>query len=258
MDLKNIIEAALFAAGGPLSVERLEGLFAIHEQPGRAAIHEALEALREEWSVRGVELCEVGSGYRFQVKSEVAPWVSRLWEERPSRYSRALLETLALIAYRQPITRAEIEEIRGVSVSTSIVKTLQEREWIRVVGHRDVPGRPAMYATTRQFLDYFGLASLDELPTLAELRDIDTINAELELGLSERSAEAPPIVREDDVQGAVEETVLRTDAGSETALAPPAREVSATGDDGAGDEMADDELCEADSLTRANALVEDR
>lgn len=181
--LKNVIESALFAAGGPLSVERLESLFTPDEpdeQPGREAIRAALDALRVEWEPRGIELVEVASGFRFQVRATMAPWVSRLWEERPTRYSRALLETLALIAYRQPITRAEIEDIRGVSVSSSIVKTLLEREWVRVVGHRDLPGRPALYATTRQFLDYFNLKSLDDLPTLAELKDIDSINTELQ------------------------------------------------------------------------------
>ena len=132
---------------------------------------------------RGFELLEVAGGFRFQVRQSLSPWVVRLWHERPQKYSRALLETLALIAYRQPITRGEIEEIRGVAVSTNIIKTLHEREWIRVVGHRDVPGRPAMYATTRQFLDYFNLKSLDQLPALAEIRDLETLNAEL--GFSE-------------------------------------------------------------------------
>ena len=143
-----------------------------------------------------LDLVEVASGYRIQVKQDMEPWVSRLTEEKPARYSRALLETLALIAYRQPITRGEIEDIRGVSVSSSIVKTLQEREWVRIVGHRDVPGRPAMYGTTKQFLDYFNLKGLDDLPTLMELRDIDTINAELELSMPgevpEQQAEQAP------------------------------------------------------------------
>ncbi|QKT04764.1 SMC-Scp complex subunit ScpB [Ectothiorhodospiraceae bacterium 2226] len=181
-ELKHIVEAALLAAGEPLSVERLLGLFGTDEPPARREVLEALEHLGEDCAGRGIELQEVASGWRLQVRQDLAPWVSRLWEERPARYSRALMETLALIAYRQPITRAEIEDIRGVSVSTQIVKTLLEREWVRVVGHRDVPGRPALYGTTRTFLDYFGLSSLDELPTLAELRDIDRINAELDLG----------------------------------------------------------------------------
>ena len=192
--LKQIIEAALFAADGPLTVDQLLSLFPEEEgRPERDAVGRALEALAEECASRGVELKEVSSGLRFQVRPELAPWVSRLWEERPARYSRALLETLALVAYRQPITRGEIEDIRGVSVSTNIIKTLQEREWVRVVGHRDVPGRPAMYGTTKGFLDYFNLKSLDELPTLAELRDIDSINAELDLPApGEVEAEAGP------------------------------------------------------------------
>ncbi|GAB4347921.1 MAG: hypothetical protein Kow006_08060 [Gammaproteobacteria bacterium] len=177
--LKNIVEAALLAAGEPLSIDQLQRLFVEAEAPPRDELRAALKTLAEEYEGRGIELKEVGSGFRIQTRSEMSEWVSRLWEERPPRYSRALLETLALIAYRQPITRGEIEEIRGVSVSTNIVKTLLEREWVRVVGHRDVPGKPAMYGTTRQFLDYFNLKSLNELPTLAEIRDIDSINAEL-------------------------------------------------------------------------------
>lgn len=181
--LKNIIEGALLAAGQPLNMDALLGLFAEMECPERDSIRAALQSLTEDYKDRGVELKEVGSGFRLQVREELAPWIARLWVDRPSRYSRALLETLALVAYRQPITRGEIEDIRGVSVSSSIMKTLQERDWIKVVGHRDVPGKPAMYGSTRQFLDYFNLKSLDELPTLAELRDIDSINAELEFDL---------------------------------------------------------------------------
>ncbi|MGD2084499.1 MAG: SMC-Scp complex subunit ScpB [Chromatiales bacterium] len=179
--VKQIVEAALLAAGKPLGIGELLELFAEEERPDRTRIREALEHLEQEYQGRGMELREVASGFRIQVRAEYAPWVSRLWEEKPARYSRALMETLALVAYRQPVTRAEIEDIRGVSVSTNIVKTLLEREWIRVVGHRDVPGRPALYATTREFLDYFGLKSLDELPTLAEIRDLDSINRELDL-----------------------------------------------------------------------------
>jgi segregation and condensation protein B len=179
--VKQIVEAALLAAGRPLSIDQLLELFLEDERPEQARIREILGHLQEEYQGRGMELREVASGFRIQVRAEFAPWVSRLWQEKPARYSRALLETLALVAYRQPVTRAEIEDIRGVSVSTNIVKTLMEREWIRVVGHRDVPGKPALYATTREFLDYFGLKSLDELPTLAEIRDLDSINRELDL-----------------------------------------------------------------------------
>lgn len=181
--LTQIIEGALLAAGRPLTVAQLANLFEEQERPENTAIREALEEVSARCEDRGFELQEVSSGFRFQVRQSLSPWVARLWHERPQRYSRALLETLALIAYRQPITRGEIEEIRGVAVSSNIIKTLHEREWIRVVGHRDVPGRPAMYATTRQFLDYFNLKNLDQLPALAEIRDLDTLNAEL--GFSE-------------------------------------------------------------------------
>lgn len=189
---KNIIEAALLSAGQPLSVDRLLSLFLDESQPTREEISLALNMLAEECAGRGVELKEVSSGYRYQAKQDYAQWISRLWEEKPARYSRALLETLALIAYRQPITRGEIEDIRGVAVGTNIMKTLLERDWVKVVGHRDVPGKPAMYATTRVFLDYFNLKSLSELPTLAEIRDIDSINAELDLvdpGTPEQAAD---------------------------------------------------------------------
>lgn len=171
--LKPIIEAALLAASQPLTVAQLGELFAEEDQVDREAIARALEALCEDCDGRGVELREVASGFRYQVRQDVHPWVSRMWTEKPSRYSRALLETLALIAYRQPITRPEIEQIRGVVVSSSIIKTLEEREWIRVVGHRDVPGRPALFGTTRAFLDYFNLKALDELPPLSEIRDME-------------------------------------------------------------------------------------
>ena len=177
---KNVIEVALFAAGRPLSIDNLSALFDEKSvRPDRAAIRAALDALKEECAHKGLELKEVASGFRFQIKQEYAEWIGRLWAERPTRYSRALLETLALIAYRQPITRAEIEDVRGVGMSSSIMKTLLEREWIRVLGHREVPGRPAMYGTTRKFLDYFNLKNLAELPPLAELRPEDTIQEDL-------------------------------------------------------------------------------
>lgn len=182
LPLKNIIEAALLAAGRPMTADELLEVFVEEERPVRAQLREILEALRADYADRGIELTEVANGFRIQVRQALAPWISRLWEERPARYSRALLETLALIAYRQPITRGEIEDVRGVTVSTHIIKTLQDRNWIRMVGHRDVPGHPEMFGTTREFLDYFSLKSLDELPTLAALRDIDSLNVELDLG----------------------------------------------------------------------------
>ncbi len=179
--INHIVEAALMAAGRPLKIDELISIFGDHERPGRDVIRGALDSLREQYEGRGIELTEVASGFRIQVRQEMSDWLSRLWTERPPRYSRALLETLALIAYRQPITRGDIEDIRGVSVSTNIIRTLLERQWVRVVGHRDVPGRPAMYATTREFLDYFGLKRLDDLPSLAELRDFESLNVELDL-----------------------------------------------------------------------------
>jgi segregation and condensation protein B len=188
--LVQIIEGALLAAGKPLTLAQLAELFEEHERPAKEDIRDALVTVGERCEDRGYELREVASGYRFQVREALGPWIGRLWHERPQKYSRALLETLALIAYRQPITRGEIEEIRGVAVSSNIIKTLHEREWIRVVGHRDVPGRPAMYATTRQFLDYFNLKSLDQLPALAEIRDLETLTAELGFAEADRGAAA--------------------------------------------------------------------
>ncbi|MCE8033403.1 MAG: SMC-Scp complex subunit ScpB [Halomonas sp.] len=168
--LDEILEAALLAAAEPLSLERLEGLFDDHERPQRRSLREALERVAARHDRGAMELIETASGYQLRIRPRLSPWVSRLWDERPQRYSRALLETLALIAYRQPVTRGDIEEVRGVAVSSSIMRTLAERGWIRVVGHRDVPGRPAVYATTRQFLDDFGLKTLDELPPMHELK----------------------------------------------------------------------------------------
>lgn len=178
--LKNIIESAMFAAQRPLSVDEMVALFDGSEwTPERKAIREALATLAEDWQERGIELKEVSTGFRFQVRKEYSGWLGSLWSERPPRYTRALLETLALIAYRQPITRGEIEDVRGVSVSPSIIKTLTDREWIRVLGHRDVPGRPELFGTTNQFLENFNLKSLDQLPPLSEIRDIDNIPDDL-------------------------------------------------------------------------------
>ncbi len=179
--LKNILEALLLTSVEPLSLATIASVFSDEEQPGNAKIDKALQELGADYEERGLELKEVASGYRLQVRQEVSPWVSRLWEERPQRYSRALLETLALIAYRQPITRGDIEEVRGVSVRSNIIRTLQEREWIRVIGHRDVPGKPALFGTTKVFLDYFNLMSLDDLPSLAEIMDMGSLEPELDL-----------------------------------------------------------------------------
>jgi segregation and condensation protein B len=171
--LKPIIEAALLASSQPMTVHQLGDLFNEGDDVDHEQIARSLEALTGDCAGRGIELKEVASGFRYQVRQDVHPWISRMWTERPSRYSRALLETLALIAYRQPITRPEIEQIRGVVVSSNIIKTMEEREWIRVVGYRDVPGKPALFGTTRAFLDYFNLKSLDQLPPLSEIRDME-------------------------------------------------------------------------------------
>ena len=172
-ELASLLEAFLLASGKPQSLERLFELFEEGERPEPPVFKKALELLRKSCDGRAFELKEVASGYRLQIREKYSPWVGRLWEERPQRYSRAMLETMALIAYRQPITRGEIEDVRGVAVNSHIVKTLLEREWIRVVGYRDVPGKPAMFATTKGFLDHFNLKSLDELPPLAELRELE-------------------------------------------------------------------------------------
>lgn len=191
--LKRVIEAVLMAAAQPLSLSQLAALFTEEESVDNEQLLAALQALAEDCDQRGIELKEVASGYRYQIREDVHIYVTRLWTERQTKYSRALLETLALIAYRQPITRAEIEQIRGVAVSTSIVKTLEEREWVRVVGYRDVPGRPALFGTSRNFLDYFNLKSLDELPPLAEIRDLDEYDPQLDLApVVPPSLELPP------------------------------------------------------------------
>lgn len=182
--LRNVIEAAMLAAGKPLSVNELAQLFDEDARPESALLKAALAELAAEYDGRGIELRETASGWRISVRAELAREVSRLWPERPQRYSRALLETIALIAYRQPITRAEIESVRGVAVNPNIVKTLMERNWVRVVGHRDVPGRPELLGTTRDFLDYFGLRSIEELPPLAELKSMADLNPQLDLPVS--------------------------------------------------------------------------
>src|SRR5579862_5829601 len=188
--VRNVIEAALLAAGTPLPLGELARLFSEPTRPGTQELRAALEALAAEYAGRGIELKETASGFRIQVRRELASEISRLWPERAPRYSRALLETLALIAYRQPITRAEIEAVRGVAVNPNIIRTVIERNWVRVVGHRDVPGHPELLGTTREFLDYFGLRSLDELPPLAELKAMGDINLQLALSGDEVAGEA--------------------------------------------------------------------
>lgn len=216
--LRQIIEGTILAAGQPMTVARLLDLFDEAVAPTKDEILAALADIQAACEGRGFELKEVASGWRFQVRDNLAPWVNRLWEEKPQKYSRALLETLSLIAYRQPITRGDIEEIRGVAVSSHIMKTLLERDWVKVIGHRDVPGRPSLYATTRQFLDYFNLKSLDELPSLSEIRDLDELNPVLDLGeagLGEKDTDPPipdeqPVATLDELESELEQVDTKT------------------------------------------------
>lgn len=211
-ELIRILQALLLAAREPLSQDRLLALFTDAERPSREVLKEALQRLQKEAEGTSQELVELASGYRYQIRADYASWVSRLWEEKPPRYSRALLETLALIAYRQPVTRGEIEEVRGVSVSSQIIRTLEEREWIRVVGHREVPGRPALYATTRQFLDYFNLQSLNALPPLDEIRELAEVD-ELEWQDDLDKAPVSPLLElpEDDQDGVDDQAMTPAD-----------------------------------------------
>lgn len=218
--LKRILEALVMASSTPINLERMLAVFPEHEQPSAEELRAALDALAQDYAGTSIELKEVSSGFRFQVRKEYAEWVTKLWEEKPARYSRALLETLALVAYKQPITRGEIEKIRGVSVSTQIMKTLLEREWVTIVGHRDVPGKPAIYATSKQFLDYFNLKSLEELPPLAEIRDLDTLNGELELRMpTDEGEEMPDTSDATDKERVVNLAVEDTDADTDVAEA---------------------------------------
>lgn len=209
IELKNIIEAALLVAGQPLTIEKMLTMFPSESAPTREEIRAVLEMLEEEYAERVVELKQIDRSWRFQTRDKYAPWITRLAEERPVRYSRALLETLAIIAYRQPVTRGDIENIRGVSVSTDIIKTLIGREWIRQVGVRNVPGRPALYGSTREFLEHFNLKNLEELPPLSALRDLDAISNDLNmrLDLEQRADGAPAGVTagEEESQGELEQ-----------------------------------------------------
>lgn len=191
--MQAIIEAALMVAGRPLTIASLQQLFGDEERPSTSDIKAMLTAIKTRHEASGIELQEIASGYRFQAKAEFSPWLAKLWEERSPRYSRAFLETLAIIAYKQPITRAEIEEIRGVTVSSNIMKTLQEREWIRVLGYREVPGKPAIYGTTKEFLDYFNLKSLIDLPTLAEFKNLEAQEAQLQVQLALENSKLGPV-----------------------------------------------------------------
>ena len=234
--LKNTVEAALLAAGRPLDVAAVRDLFDEFERPEVDEVREAFASLAADYEGRAVEIVEVASGFRVQVRSSFAGPVSRLWQERPTRYSRALLETLAIIAYRQPITRAEIEDVRGVAVNPNIVKTLTERGWVRVVGTREVPGRPELLGTTREFLDYFGLKSLDALPSLAELKDMDNVGVQLEF--LERPTVAAALVADATPEAPVAEVpVLTVLEGGLAAVADADADAEADADADADEEV---------------------
>jgi len=224
--LKNVIEAALLAAGNPVPLTELQRLFEEAVRPDTGELRAALDALAAEYAGRGIELKETAGGFRIQVRRELAPEISRLWPERAARYSRALLETLALIAYRQPITRAEIEAVRGVAVNPNIIRTVIERNWVRVVGHRDVPGHPELLGTTRDFLDYFSLKSLDELPPLAQLQAMAEVN--LQLALPQDEPESAPVAEDsaadggDADEGTDEDELSADGGGSRELVAAPA------------------------------------
>lgn len=259
--IKNILEAILLATDRTLSVPQLEALFELDEErPTRDEIRQALHEMAEDYESRGYELKQVSSGYRLQVRQEYATWVGRLWEEKPARYTRALLETLALIAYRQPITRGEIEEVRGVSVSSNIIKTLLERDWIKVLGHKDVPGKPSLYGTTKAFLDYFNLKSLDQLPTLAEIKDLDSIHPELALDENATTGEDAENVEtpaDDDTQAG------DTQAGDTQAQAEPEDGVASLSEDDTEvetveAELHEDEQGEAELAEAEKDFVEDK
>ena len=203
MEIKRIVEAIIFAANRPMTVKQIQQVFPEIEQPELIEILGAIESITEDYRDRPIELKHVASGYRFQVRQELARWVSRLFEEKPPRYSRALLETLAIIAYRQPVTRGDIEDIRGVSVSTSIIQTLLEREWVKVVAHKEAPGRPSLYGTTKQFLDYFNITNLNNLPTLQEIQDLDLSLDNPQYIVQEESEKQTPDEQDDSTQAAI-------------------------------------------------------
>ena len=225
-----IVEAALLASNQPLTVVQLNALFPLDEPAPDGSVQQALDTLQADAASRGIELVEVGSGWRYQVQADVHAWVARLWTERQTKYTRATLETLALIAYRQPITRGEIEQVRGVATNSNIIKALEEREWIRVVGHRDMPGRPELLGTTKGFLDYFGLKRLDELPPLSELKDFGELDPQLDF-------DAPPIAANTPVEGDVD---VGSEAGMEIDIEIDALEVEVDGEP-AGDAANDDD-----------------
>jgi segregation and condensation protein B len=245
--VKNVIEAALLAAGRPLAMEELVSVFDERDGSNAGEVQSAIAALQSEYETRGLELLEVASGFRIQIRAAVAEPVSRLWQERPTKYSRAMLETLALVAYRQPITRGEIEQIRGVAVNPNIIKTLLERNWIRVIGHRDVPGRPELLGTTREFLDYFSLKKLDDLPTLAQLKELEDLRVQLSLPGAD-----PQVAPTADMSAQDEEKEAKSGSSDSAAAADGPEEDSADALASADDE---DDAGTHNALPRTQGLV---
>ncbi len=257
--LKNILEAVLLGADRTLTVVHMEGLFELDEErPTRDEIRKALHEMADDYETRGYELKQVASGFRLQVRQKYATWVGRLWEEKPARYTRALLETMSLIAYRQPITRGEIEEVRGVSVSSNIIKTLMERDWIKVLGHKDVPGKPTLYGTTKEFLDYFNLKTLDQLPTLAEIKDLESIHPELELdddaNTSNDLEKSDENLKDDDIDNAsdasTDDTSMEADSIDESVNEVDAAESELD------DETASSEITSGETMSEDEHVVE--
>ncbi|MBX3711247.1 MAG: SMC-Scp complex subunit ScpB [Lysobacter sp.] len=244
-----IVEAALLAATQPLTLAQLRGLFTLDEPAPEGSIEQALADLGEQCATRGIELVETASGWRFQVQHDVHAWVARLWTERQTRYTRATLETLAIIAYRQPITRGEIEQVRGVAVSSNIIKALEEREWIRTVGHRDVPGKPELLGTTKIFLDYFGLKSLDQLPPLSELKDF----GELDPQLSFNDPDAPKAAADGSIAAGVQDIAASDDNRDDHAANDDdgRDDTTAGDDDAAGDDAGEDDAAGEDARSEA-------
>jgi segregation and condensation protein B len=249
--VRNVIEAALLASGRPLTTDELESLFDERDGTAEETVQAALAALRDEYEPRGIEIVEVASGFRIQVRPSVAQPVSRLWQERPAKYSRALLETLALVAYRQPITRGEIEQIRGVAVNPNIIKTLLERGWIRVIGHRDVPGKPELLGTTREFLDYFSLKKLDDLPTLAQLKELEDLRVQLSLPGADAAVEGA-LPGEAGAAVSADGAVAPPESADEVVDSAPGADADAASED---DERDADELDAAEAEPRVRGLV---
>lgn len=256
LPLKQIIEGAILAAESPLTIDQLMQLFE-GDEPERVDVRDALQEIERECEGRGFELKQVASGYRFQVRSSYGEWVSRLWKEKPPRYSRALLETLALIAYKQPITRGDVEEIRGVAVSTNIIRTLLEREWVRIVGHRDVPGHPALYATTKSFLDYFNLRNLDELPSLAEIKDLTQANEELDM--EDDLIELPSLeidTEEEEAVAGMDDADLDAVSEQVDTIQQNIKNLYAVDEEASDDEFDEDEADEADEESEVSVPIE--